>query len=46
MMSKTWDVDIIATIELFLHMTPYQYFAAGAIEDLSQYPDIMQHMNA
>lgn len=46
MMSKTGEVDIVATIELYLPMTPYQYYAAGAIEDLSQYPDIMQHMES
>lgn len=45
MMSKTGEVDIVATIELYLPLTPYQYYAAGAIEDLNQYPDIMQHMD-
>lgn len=33
-------------IELYLPMTTYQYYSAGAIDDLSQYPDIMQHMEA
>lgn len=46
MMSKTGEVDIVATIELYLPMTTYQYYSAGAIDDLSQYPDIMQHMEA
>ena len=46
MMSKTGEVDIVATIELYLPMTTYQYYSAGAIDDLSQYPVIMQHMEA
>lgn len=46
MMSKTGEVDIVATIELYLPMTTYQYYSAGAIDDLSQYPDIMQYMEA
>lgn len=44
MMSKTGEVDIVGTIELLLPMGVYQYYSANAIEDLSQYPIIMQHM--
>ena len=44
MMSKNGDIDLLMTYEMFNPMPTYQYFASGAIEDLSQYPEITQYL--
>ena len=44
MMSKNGDIDLLMTYEMFNPMPTYQYFAAGAIEDLSQYLEITQYL--
>lgn len=44
MMSKTGEVDLLVTTDLFLPMPSYQYFASGAVLDLTQYPQITQYL--
>lgn len=44
MMSKNGDVDLLMTYEMFNPVPTYQYYASGAIEDLSQYPEITQYL--
>ena len=44
MMSKNGDIDLLMTYEFFNPMPTYQYYASGAIEDLSQYSEITQYL--
>lgn len=44
MMSKNGDIDLLLTYEMFNPVPTYQYYASGAIEDLSQYPEITQYL--
>lgn len=44
MMSKNGDIDLLMTYEFFNPMPAYQYYASGAIEDLSQYTEITQYL--
>ncbi len=44
MMSKTGDIDLLMTYEMFNPMPTYQYIASGAIEALSQYSEITRYL--
>ncbi len=45
MMAKNGDIDLLMTYDFFIPMPTYQYYASGAIEDLSQYPEITQYLS-
>ncbi len=44
MMAKNGDIDLLMTYEFFIPMPTYQYYASGAIEDLTQHPEITQYL--